>query len=203
MMIAAILQSMTQWFIFSFVVKHCYCPMSHSSTGPFKCYHADYSNVVKCPFLNSLCSLTVCNQITPCSALLATSGWSWAPSPGWAGRTPSWGSPTWPSAPSVSSWVWSCSSSTTNMTLVTLAQTFQTERNLWCDFQAFCAWVTLQGVFWTACWFSVNTLGSLHMCCALCKESSSLSMAVWYAWTLESIYIYMLHVCRVFFLLFK
>lgn len=71
--------------------------------------------------------LIVRNQITPCSASTAASGWSSAPSPGWEGRTPSRASPTWRWAPSASSWAWSCSSSTTNTTPATPAPTFRTK----------------------------------------------------------------------------
>lgn len=76
---------------------------------------------------SSCFSLTMCNQITLCSALMVASGWSLAPSPGWEERTPSLALPTSLWAPSASSWAWFCSSSTTNMTPATTVQIFQTK----------------------------------------------------------------------------
>lgn len=77
-----------------------------------------------------LVSLTLCHQITRYWVSTVASEWSWAPSPGWEGRTLSWVSPTSPWAPFAFSWAWFCSSSTTNMTRAIAAQISQTRSHL-------------------------------------------------------------------------
>lgn len=103
----------------------CLMSMSFSRTRFIDIFRFISKVAKSCMFL--VISLTMCNQITLCSALTAASGWSLALSRGWEERTPSLALPTSLWAPSASSWALFYSSSTTNMTRVTTVQIFRTK----------------------------------------------------------------------------